>query len=297
MANNATKKYLYELDLALNNAPARVARLVGHGKAVLEIGCASGSQSKVLKEELGCIITGIEVDPEAAKDAKQYCDRVIVGDIEAISLEDSLGSQGFDVVIFGDVLEHLRNPAEALRKVKPYLEKDGYLLASIPNIAHASVIFELAKGNFDYRDRGLLDDTHIRFFTKKSVLQLFEAAGYVVADLNRITYSPADTEFATAPASSEERSVLEYILRNNPESQTYQFIIKAFMSSDGRQPLRSDAVISQEYIQELSNRLTDQQVKIRQLESQIAWVEGKWPYKFSAFIKKLIARNRGNHRD
>lgn len=297
MVNNATKKYLYELDLALNNAPARVAHLVGNGKTVLEIGCASGSQSKVLKEVLGCAVTGIEIDPDAAEDAKRYCDRVIIGNIESMPLEEFLGGLHFDVVIFGDVLEHLRNPAEALRKVKPYLSKSGYLLASIPNIAHASVVFELTRGNFDYRDSGLLDDTHIRFFTKKSVLQLFEAAGYVVADLDRISYSPANTEFSTVPASSEERAILEYILRNNAESQTYQFIIRAFMSSDGQQPLRADAIISQEHIQELSSKLTNQQARVKQLESQIAWIEAKWLYKLLTFFKNLASRNTGNGHD
>lgn len=291
-----TKKYLYELDLSVNNASARVARLVGKGKSVLEVGCASGSQSKFLKEVLGCVVTGIEIDPEAAEDAKQYCDRVIVGDIESMSLEESIGSQSFDVVIFVDVLEHLRDPAEALRKVKPYIAVEGYLLASIPNIVHASVIFEMIRGNFDYRDIGLLDDTHIKFFTKKSILQNFEAAGYIVADLNRVIYSPSETEFSTAPASAEERAILEYILANNPESKTYQFIIKAFKSSNERQPLGADAIIAQEHILELSRRLEDEQARIRQLKSEIAWIESKWLYKLLAFLKNLTYHHAGNSR-
>lgn len=161
---DTSPKYRYELDLDSDIAPAHVVRMVGKNKRVLEIGCASGSQTKPLSQQFGCDVTGIEINPEAAEEARPYCKRLLVGDIERMDLNAELGDSRFDVITFGDVLEHLRDPKSILDKVRRFIDADGYVLISVPNIAHASVVFELMNGRFDYRSTGLLDDTHIHFF-------------------------------------------------------------------------------------------------------------------------------------
>jgi 2-polyprenyl-3-methyl-5-hydroxy-6-metoxy-1,4-benzoquinol methylase len=100
-------------------------------------------------------------------------------------------------VIFADVLEHLGDPATVLRQVRPFLAPEGRVLASVPNVAHCAVALELLQGRVDYRPLGLLDDSHLRFFTKRSLHDLFEAAGFVVTELDRLRAQPEATEFLT----------------------------------------------------------------------------------------------------
>src|SRR5207249_3528300 len=132
--------------------------------------------SAVLRERLGCTVTGIEVQSTAAEVARESADRVIVADAEELDYAQVFASERFDVILFADVLEHLRDPELVLRRVRRLLEPRGSIVASIPNVAHGSVRVALLGGEFRYTPNGLLDDTHLRFFTKDSVLALFEDA-------------------------------------------------------------------------------------------------------------------------
>jgi len=282
------KKYHYKILLDSDDAPARLLRLVDNNKSVLEIGCASGVQSKVLVEVLGCNVTGIEIDAAAAEEARRFCDSVIVGDIEQLDLAAAIGDRQYDVVILADVLEHLKYPENVLEKIKPFLADDGYVVASIPNIVHASIIYEMTKGNFDYRKFGLLDDTHIRFFTKKTIYQVFERSGFAIAILDREVIAPEYTEFHTTPTCDKDRAVLDYIRINNPESDTYRFIVKAYKSDSGQQAALMSA---QMRIEELERTLKGQELRIRQLQSENAWITNRPLYRIHnrvlSFLEKL----------
>ena len=118
---------------------SKIVSLVPPATRVLEFGCATGYMSKVLKDRLGCTVVGVEIDPEAAALAEQHAERVIVGDAEKIDYAAELAGEEFDVVLFADVLEHLKEPADVLRRVRPFVAENGVVVASIPNIAHASV--------------------------------------------------------------------------------------------------------------------------------------------------------------
>src|SRR5688500_10369431 len=142
-----------------------VIRLVGTGKRVLELGCATGYVSRVLVEN-GCEVVGIELDAEAAKRAMEHCEFVVVGDLEVLDLAEELGDRQFDVIVAADTLEHLKNPEIVLERLHPFFAPNGYLVASIPNIAHGSVRLALLEGRFPYSQTGLLDDTHLRFYTR-----------------------------------------------------------------------------------------------------------------------------------
>src|SRR5829696_4733848 len=159
---------------------SKIVSLVPPATRVLEFGCATGYMSQVLKERLGCTVVGIEIDRDAASLAERHTERVIVGDAEKIDYAAELAGEAFDVVMFADVLEHLKEPADVLRRVRPFIAENGVVIASIPNIAHGSVRLALLAGEFRYRDWGLLDDTHLRFFTRESIVDLFESAGLVV---------------------------------------------------------------------------------------------------------------------
>jgi 2-polyprenyl-3-methyl-5-hydroxy-6-metoxy-1,4-benzoquinol methylase len=221
----ATCKYDTEIDLSVDNAHTRVIRLVGERKRILEVGCATGYMAKVLAEQFGCSITGVELDGEAASSARRFCQSVIVGDVESLDFERTLDGDSFDVVICADVLEHLRNPAATLARLRKLLAPSGYLIASIPNIAHVSVITDLIRGHFDYRPLGLLDSTHLRFFTRETLYACFEAAGMAITHLERLTLEPEATEFRTELVRFSPEVV--ELLRSGEESTTYQFVVVA----------------------------------------------------------------------
>ena len=110
------KKYEYHVSANDKSHAARLIQMVGRAKRVLEIGCASGSQTRAMVEDMGCSVVGVEIDPVAAERARPYCSKLVVGNLETIDLAGTVGEDKFDVVMFADVLEHLRDPAAALQK-------------------------------------------------------------------------------------------------------------------------------------------------------------------------------------
>lgn len=224
-----------------------VVSLVPARARVLEVGCASGYMSRVLREEKRCSVVGIEVSPEAAEEARPHLDRLIVGDAETLDLDNALGGETFDVVLFADVLEHLRDPAGLLRRVRPFLGDAGVVVASIPNVAHASVRLALLAGEFRYRPVGLLDDTHLRFFTRATIDDLFETSGYVVEDWHRRRIDPDQTELGASEATPEIREQIA----SDPEATTYQFVVRA-VASDASRRLAATRGLLREARSELS---------------------------------------------
>lgn len=163
-----------------NNARTKIVRLIERGSSVLEIGCATGFMTEFLTRELGCSVTALEVDAEAAARAVSRGVDVIVGSIEDPAVRARL--QGpYDVVIFSDVLEHLVDPAAALRATVAQLRPGGRVVASIPNVAHWSIRVGLLAGRFRYTEGGILDRGHLRFFTRATIADMFEAAGLAPA--------------------------------------------------------------------------------------------------------------------
>ena len=218
-------RYDASVDLSnKNNSHTLIIELVGHGRRVLDVGASTGFLARVLTKR-GCTVTGIEIDPDSARQAEEFCDRVIVGNVEELDLGAELGEDTFDVLVFGDVLEHLKDPREALERFKPFLNPGGHVVASIPNIAHGSVRLALLMGEFRYRPLGLLDNTHLRFFTRESVEEMFEGAGFLVADLRRTTQGLFTTEIQVDGGMVPDDVVR--LLQEDPEATTYQFVLAA----------------------------------------------------------------------
>ena len=219
----------YDTDVDLsnrNNSHTLMVELVGGSKRVLDVGCATGYLARTLGER-GCTVSGIEPDEMAAEEARPYLDRLIVGNVETLDLDESFGEERFDVVVFGDVLEHLLDPLATLRKCRRLLADRGTVVASIPNVAHGSVRLALMAGRFDYQPLGLLDSTHLRFFTRASIDELFREAGMVPVDVRRTTAGFFDTPLPLAEAEVRPE-VMDAVLAD-PESSTYQFVIRAVM--------------------------------------------------------------------
>jgi 2-polyprenyl-3-methyl-5-hydroxy-6-metoxy-1,4-benzoquinol methylase len=209
---------------APNNVHAITLRFVGSTKRVLEIGCASGHVTRALVAQ-GNTVVGVEVDPEAAKTAGEHAERVVVGDVEDMDLDLELGDDHFDVVVLGDVLEHLRDPLPVLRSARRLLAPRGFVVISLPNVAHVDVRLMLMSGRWDYRDLGLLDRTHLRFFTRASARRLVADAGLAVVDVDRVVVPAFATELAVDPGIAPA-DVVDRMLED-PDAETYQFVIKA----------------------------------------------------------------------
>ncbi|EPR26818.1 bifunctional 2-polyprenyl-6-hydroxyphenol methylase/3-demethylubiquinol 3-O-methyltransferase UbiG [Geobacillus sp. WSUCF1] len=219
-------KYDFNIDInAENNSHAMILRMVGKNKKVLELGCATGYMTNILTNLLGCEVSCVEYDAVAAEKARRYSNNVIVGDLNNFDFSQHFQKGEFDVIIFADVLEHLYDPLDVLKRVKPYLSANGEILVSIPNIAHCSVIAELLQGRFPYKELGLLDNTHIRFFTRSGVIKLFQDAGLTIKEMNRTVCPPEQTEFRTN-LNVFPQQVADY-LRSLPDADTYQFIVRA----------------------------------------------------------------------
>ena len=148
---------------------------------ILDIGCANGFFGQMLKERQGCVVTGVEQDTELVNIARARLDNVISGDIEEIIDRGSLGR--FDCILCGDLLEHLNNPWKVVGGLKRHLKKGGLFIASVPNIANWAIIYEMLKGRWDYVPFSILSGTHLRFFTKHSLKELFEDAGYRIKEI------------------------------------------------------------------------------------------------------------------
>src|SRR5256886_12810997 len=209
-----------------------VLELVEPGARVLEFGCASGYMSQALHDRRGATVVGVELDAEAAQLAAPYTERLLVGDAEELDLEAELGGERFDAILFADVLEHLRDPAALLKRVRPLVAENGVVIASIPNVAHASVRLALLGGSFRYREWGLLDETHLRFFTRDGVQDLFESSGYVITQWQRRRLEVEESEIPVPRSVPDEARAWA---TGDPEATTYQFVVCAVPSEPAAQ--------------------------------------------------------------
>lgn len=162
----------------------------GNGRSLLDVGCARGHLSQILQKQNWNVI-GIEADESEAALASASGVEVRIGTAEAVvpTLKDE-----FDVIVFADVLEHMVNPLEVLTLARGRLSTSGKIIISIPNIAHLSVRLQLLFGSFNYTERGILDRTHLRFFTNKTLLELVHEAGLRVCHVG-VTPAPVEEAF------------------------------------------------------------------------------------------------------
>jgi len=152
---------------------------------LLEIGCGEGEFAATLKAERSVHVTGIEPFEAAAHIAKGRLDRVLHSDANLGLMK--LQGESFDCIVCNDVLEHLVDPWDTLKRLRPFLAQDGVLVASLPNMRYMPVLKDLVlKGEWRYQDEGVMDRTHLRFFTQKSMRVLFEESGYQVTAMHGI---------------------------------------------------------------------------------------------------------------
>lgn len=214
-----------------NDSLAKIASHIGRNSSVLDLGCAVGALGCWLAQEKRCVVDGVEGNPRSAAIAREFYRDVWEIDIESDRLADALGQRTYKYIVCADVLEHLRDPGSVLRQLAKHLERDGRIFISIPNIGYMGVMLEIMAGDFQYRPEGLLDSTHLRFFTRMSFLRFLRANGfsgkvidYTIVDVQRSEFSAYNTQYLHEALLQElqKRSdglVYQYIAEVVPEER------------------------------------------------------------------------------
>jgi 2-polyprenyl-3-methyl-5-hydroxy-6-metoxy-1,4-benzoquinol methylase len=200
--------------------------LVPAGGRVLDVGCSGGYLAERLVAA-GATVTGIELDPVAAERARGVCERVLVGDVERIELP--FEPESFDAVVCADLIEHLRDPAAFLARVRPLLRPGGRLALTTPNVANWTIRLQLLFGRWRYTERGILDRTHTHLFTRRTLIECLEGSGF---EVQRVDF--------TVPVPVLGWPVLErvahWIGRVRPELFAFQFVAAARPGTAPPQP-------------------------------------------------------------
>lgn len=218
-------RHIYDYTIQPGSVGSIVPRMVGRDKKVLELGTGPGSITKLLKAN-DCRVTGLEIDPAAIELVSPYCERVIACDLNSPQWHRQLpDAEKYEAIVATDVLEHLYDPWATLQTARTLLDADGFIVVSLPHIAHCAVVAGLILEHFHYQARGLLDKTHIRFFGLNDMQALFKGAGLKVIDAEFMVKLPEQTEFAGywRKIAPEARSALSA----NPHGTVYQVVVKA----------------------------------------------------------------------
>lgn len=280
-------KYEFKLNPdEVNDSHMGLARRIQSGERILELGCSSGYLSRFLQQDLGCYVVGVDIDKSALVQAAEFCAKAIVADLDQDAWLQEIADERFDTILCADVLEHLKNPAALLAKLKPYLTSKGRILASIPNVAHASVRLELLQGHFDYESLGILDDTHLHFYTLDGCVSMLMQAGYLCRD---VAYSIHDLADEVIDASLSNVGLTASVeckqLLHKPDATAFQFIIEATPAAP--ELLRhKPPVLSPKPLVSSGAFYSLKQEAISELEVRVRVLEGE---------KKALAVHNRNH--
>jgi len=202
-----------------------------YSRNLIEIGCSSGALAREFKKtNPACNYFGIDIDSDYAELARRYCD-----DTAALNIDDAAddfyeNNEHRDCWIFGDTLEHLKNPWGVLEKIRACIPHNGSIVACIPNAQHWSLQARLSVGDFRYEEMGLMDKTHLRWFTRQTIIEMFSKAGFRIVEgfprifnePNRDIFLPIIGALAKAAGGDSEEAIndsmpLQYVIRAVPE--------------------------------------------------------------------------------
>ena len=274
----ARSRYEYEFDpTRRNQTSSSVFELARDtGPDVLDLGSGPGIVSGALARMADKRVTCVDLDPdhlEAA--AERGVARTIQSDLTDSKWSEQLVGERFDAIILADVLEHLVDPGALLRRIRDQelLADSGHLVISIPNAAHISMLAVLAAGDFPYRPTGLLDETHLRFFTLESMRRLLEEVGFGITRIRRTTKTFERTEFAGF-ADRVDTDLLTR-LAVHPEHETYQFILRAeplHRLASGTQQLEAEVERLRRREKKARRRALELEAEVQRLQQRVEQV-------------------------
>ncbi len=215
-------KYATEIDFSFNNTMTIFIDNIKENSVVLEFGPASGRLTRYLKNEKNCKVYIVEIDEEAgliaAKDAEDY----VIGDIQDYEWTKKFSGIKFDYILFADVLEHLTQAEKVVKAAAKMLKDGGKMCISVPNIAHNSVIINLLKNRFEYTSTGIMDNTHVHFYTKESLDEFVDKCGLYI-DKRYATYTQVGkNEFKNS--YDDVASMIGEMLKTRKYGEVYQYV-------------------------------------------------------------------------
>ena len=213
--------------VTLNTVPYRAHHLLlteslrttSAGSEVFEGGVSSGYFARTLVEA-GRTVDGHELDPAAAEEAREVCRTVYEGDLQQFGSAEVPETVAYDLLVFGDTLEHIPDPAPMLRRLAERLRPGGHLVVSVPNVANWSIRLQLLAGRFRYVDRGIMDSTHVRFYTRRTLVEMVESAGFTVEQVQAAVPVPGVTSEGLARCTHRLGNLL-------PGLFAYNFVLTA----------------------------------------------------------------------
>ena len=214
-----------------NNSLTKVFEFIDPESSVLDVGCSTGDLGKALQEQKNCTVTGVDYDKNAVSRAKKVLSEAVCADIEKEPLDKLFSGKKFDFIIFADVLEHLNDALAVINSASKLLAADGSIIISVPNVAHSSVRLALFEGRFNYTEEGLLDKTHLRFFTKESLDQLLYDAGLLPVAVEKTFLGALDTEIPIEAGGVITDDLIK-TAEMQDEGTTYQFVVRAVPEPD-----------------------------------------------------------------
>ena len=230
MVDSSSALHIYdrEIDSRERTSLSVLTSHIPPGARVLDLGCGSGAIGRYLAQRDGAgttVIDGLTISADEARLASPHYRRVEVADLDNARLSDLFPAQGYDAIVCADVLEHIRQSPRVLAECRQLLAPEGRLLLSIPNAGYAGLVAELMAGEFRYRQEGLLDETHVRFFTRRTLMRFLREHGWVDVQADVITRQLPDSEFNVA-FDALPPAVARHLLAL-PDALTYQFIVVA----------------------------------------------------------------------
>ncbi|WP_262966379.1 methyltransferase domain-containing protein [Methylobacter psychrophilus] len=242
---NKNNSHTIAIDFLVEKAKDRLLK-------ILDVGCSEGYLGGYLKN-LGHTVLGVEMNPHAAHKAGEVLDSVYNGSIGDYFTRHS--DEKFDVILFGDVLEHIADPNQVLEICHNHLHRDGFIIASLPNVAHAAIRAMLLEGRWEYADLGILDRTHLRFFTRESAQALFEQADYEIQELGQV-HLPIEMvdQLCNLNLSQKYIDLVNNLVSDEPDATVFQNIFLA-------EPKRENAVRIVAYVPNKDLSLYDIRIK------------------------------------
>ena len=224
--SSSAQRYQYSVGPETDNtAAAHVMRFTGTDKSVLELGAGPGSIARPLVELKRNRLTALEYDAESVDILDSFCDLALRADLNDSDWPALMQDKRFDVIVAADVLEHLYDPWATLKLATTLLNEGGSIVVSLPHAAHAVIMGCLMANDFQYRELGLLDRTHIRFFGMRNVQTLFEEAGLKIAEYAFVLRRPEETEFAETWAALP--ATVRTTLEGGDFAFVYQIVVRA----------------------------------------------------------------------
>lgn len=273
-------------------------------KKLLDVGCSTGYFGKFIKDNYGILVDGVEISEDKVA-AKKVLDNVYSFDLDN-DWPENIKIKKYDYIFFGDVLEHLKNPLQVLEQAKKLLNKDGYIFVSIPNIAHISTRLELINGSFQYDDTGILDNTHLQYFTLNTFLEIISKSGlhtikvdYSYNDfpekiinklLEKAGLQPTSRFWKIANSKEARAYQYKFVLQNKPSANNkYKLALLEEKPEQYRdsfiKDLQSQIIALKKHADEQARIMSNQDEQIKNLQKQFATLR-----KIRNSVKKIVRR-------